>query len=60
MLLRHPESNYKQDLNWSNISFLMSLFSLFPKIRAAHKNDRSKKLTAQVLLIGGLAKRKQS
>ena len=38
----------------------MSILSLFHKVGAAYKNDRSKKLTAQVLLIGGIAKRKQS
>ena len=38
----------------------MSILSLFHKVGAAYKNDRSKKLSAHVLLIGGIAKRKQS
>ena len=38
----------------------MSILSLFHKVGAAYKtNDRSKKLAAHVLLIGGIAKRKQ-
>ena len=38
----------------------MSILSLFHKVGAAYKNDRSKKMAAHVLLIGGIAKRKQS
>ena len=38
----------------------MSILSLFHKVGAAYINDRSKKLAAHVLLIGGIAKRKQS
>ena len=37
-----------------------SILSLFHKVEAAHKNNRSKKLAVHVLLIGGKAKRKQS
>ena len=48
------------DLNWLNSSILLSTLSLFHKVGAAYKNDGSKKLAAHVLLIGGIAKRKQS
>ena len=32
----------------------MSILSLFNKVGAAYKNDRSKTLAAHVLLIGGI------
>ena len=38
----------------------MPILSLFHNVGAAYKSDRSKKLAAHVLLIGGIAKRKQS
>ena len=38
----------------------MSILSLFHKVGAAYINDRSKKLAAHALLIGGIAKRKQT
>ena len=38
----------------------MSILSLFHKVGAAYKNDRSKNLAAHVLLVGGIAKGKQS
>ena len=47
------------DSNWSNSSILMSILSLFHKVGAAYKNDRSKNLVAQLLLIESIATRIQ-
>ena len=39
------------DMVQNILSILMSILSLFHKVGAAYKNDRSKKLAAHVLLI---------